>query len=63
MESLLKTTLRTNGWALFSDPVRFNEMDFFRGLAKASFQVKWTDSRWESIDKKIMIYCVERYEA
>jgi 2-polyprenyl-3-methyl-5-hydroxy-6-metoxy-1,4-benzoquinol methylase len=62
MESLLKTTLKTNGWALFSDPIRFNEMDFFRGLANASFRVKWTNSRWRSIDKRIMIYCVERYE-
>jgi 2-polyprenyl-3-methyl-5-hydroxy-6-metoxy-1,4-benzoquinol methylase len=62
MESLLKTTLKTNGWALFSDPIRFNETDFFRGLANASFRVKWTNSRWGSIDKKIMIYCVERHE-
>jgi len=60
MESLLKNTLKTNGWALFSDPIRFNETDFFRSLANASFQVKWTNSKWGHVDKMIKIYCVER---
>jgi len=60
LESLLKTTLKTNGFAIFSDPLRFDKMDFFRGLAKAGFQVKWEHQRLANEDQKILIYCVER---
>lgn len=46
IESLLKISLKANGLALFSDPMRSNVMDFFRGLDKASFRVKYSKSHF-----------------
>jgi predicted nicotinamide N-methyase len=60
LESLLKATLKTNGLALFSDPIRFDEMSFFHGLAEGGFQVKWADPRWASGNQNIIIHCIER---
>lgn len=42
IESLLKIALKTSGLALFSDPMRSNAMDFFCGLDKTSFKVKYS---------------------
>jgi 2-polyprenyl-3-methyl-5-hydroxy-6-metoxy-1,4-benzoquinol methylase len=59
-ESLLKTTLSKNGLALFSETIRYDSMNFFRGLAKDGFKVKWADPRWGCKEQRNLIYCVER---
>ena len=60
IESLLKSTLKTNGIAFFSDPIRFDEKDFLNCLSNAGFQVELTDQRGSYNDQRISIYCVER---
>lgn len=61
IKSLLETTLKTKGLALFSDQIRYPDlMDFFYHLTKADFRVMWTDSGWASKDQNVLISCVER---
>jgi 2-polyprenyl-3-methyl-5-hydroxy-6-metoxy-1,4-benzoquinol methylase len=62
IKSLLETTLKIKGLALFSDQIRYPDiMDFFHDLTKADFRVMWTDPGWAfSKDQNILICCVER---
>jgi 2-polyprenyl-3-methyl-5-hydroxy-6-metoxy-1,4-benzoquinol methylase len=60
IKSLLQSTMKTKALALFSEPIRSDSMNFFRGLAKDSFKIKWADPRWGSSDQRNLIYCVER---
>lgn len=60
IKSLLEITLKTKGLALFSDPMRYDVMDFFRDLAKDGFRVKYIHSGWVPSDQWALIYCIER---
>lgn len=62
IKSLLITTLKTDGMALFADPVRHGVMVFFKLLAESGFRVKWhwANPRWVSVNQRIRIYCVEQ---
>ena len=61
IKSLLETTLKTKGLALFSDQIRSSDvMEFFYELTKADFRFIWTEPGWASKDQNILICCVER---
>ncbi len=62
IKSLLTTTLKSGGIALFANPDRSGVEDFFQLLAKSEFRVKsyWANSRWASRNERIRIYRVER---
>lgn len=59
IQSLLKSTLKTNGIAIFSDPIRFDETDFFRLISNSGFKVKLVDQIREYKDHRISIHCIE----
>lgn len=63
IESLLTTTLKTDGIAFFADPGRSNSViNFFSHLVKNGFRVKSLQAnlRRASRNQRIRIYCVNR---
>lgn len=59
IEFLLKSTLKKNGMAIFSAPIRFDENDLFQYLVKAGFKIKLAAQKYANNDQRISIYYVE----
>ncbi len=62
IKSLLTTTVKPGGVALFADPLREGVEEFFEGLAVSGFRVQAhrAQTRWLTGNEEVRIYQVER---